>query len=71
MITDDQLNEYRVSGEPVRVVRDDLESNDVMGIVVAWDNEKVMIRKKSRRVVQLSRSYLYVPQSMERPSITS
>lgn len=69
MISDDELNAFRVSGEQVRVVRDSLESNDVIGIVVAWDNEKVMIRKRSRRVVQLSRSHVYVSAAVERPSI--
>lgn len=71
MISEDQLNEYRVSGEMIRVVRDNLESNDVIGIVVAWDDSSVMIRKKSRRVVKLNRSYVYLPSTEERPQIVT
>ncbi|CAM4307081.1 hypothetical protein [Paenibacillus tarimensis] len=66
MITEEQLDEYRVQGIQVRVERDDMEANDVVGIVVAWDEEQVMIRKPSRRVVKLSRSYRYVPASTPR-----
>lgn len=61
MISDEELNAYRLSGERVRVVRDMLESNDVNGIVVAWDDSHVMIRKRNRRVVTLDRSYSYRP----------
>lgn len=59
MISDEQLNELRLSGERVRVVRDGLESNDVSGIVVAWDEEHVIIRRRNRRVVKLNRGYSY------------
>lgn len=59
MISDERLNELRLSGDRVRVVRDDLESNDVTGIVVAWDPEHVIIRRRNRRVVKLDRSYSY------------
>lgn len=31
MISDEQLDAYRISGEKIRVVRDGLESNDVRG----------------------------------------
>ncbi|NMO95347.1 hypothetical protein [Paenibacillus lemnae] len=68
MISDEQLNELRLSGERVRVVRDDLESNDVIGIVVAWDAEQVIFRRRNRRVVKLSRSYSYQLQSEPRTS---
>ncbi|AWB44184.1 hypothetical protein DCC85_08075 [Paenibacillus sp. CAA11] len=61
MISDDQLNKYRVSGEKVRVIRDAIKSNDVVGIVVAWDADQVMIRRPNRRVVKLDRSYDYRP----------
>ncbi|MEC0369107.1 hypothetical protein P9847_24675 [Paenibacillus chibensis] len=61
MITDDQLNSYRLSGEMVRVVRDQLEDNDVKGIVVAWNEEQVMIRRRNRKVVKLDRNYSYQP----------
>lgn len=59
MISDEQLDALRLSGERVRVVRDDLESNDVVGIVVAWDPEHVLIRRRNRRVVKLDRGYSY------------
>ncbi|HEY2494056.1 MAG TPA: hypothetical protein VGI33_14275 [Paenibacillus sp.] len=59
MITDEQLDAYRVNGDKIRVVRDGLESNDVKGIVVAWNSELVMIRRQNRRVVKLDRNYSY------------
>ncbi|OXM16854.1 hypothetical protein [Paenibacillus herberti] len=60
------LDEYRQSGEKVRVVRDEMEQNDVVGIVVAWDDDSVMIRRPNKRVVKLSRSYVYQPASSPR-----
>lgn len=59
MISDAELDALRLSGEKVRVIRDELESNDVTGIVVAWDDEQVLIRRQNRRVVKLDRSYRY------------
>ncbi|EXX84875.1 hypothetical protein BG53_10135 [Paenibacillus darwinianus] len=61
MIEENVLDRYRLQGTKVRVVRDGLEMNDVVGIVVAWDNDSVMIRKPNRRVVKLSRIYDYRP----------
>ncbi|MCM3632294.1 MULTISPECIES: hypothetical protein [Paenibacillus] len=69
MITEDKLNEFRVSGELVRVVRDNIESNDVKGIVVAWDDEIVLVRRPNKRVVKLSRAYQYIAASEDRPTI--
>lgn len=69
MVSEQQLDAFRQSGELVRVVRDNLESNDVQGIVVAWDDEIVMLRKRSKRVVKLSRTYTYIAASEERPNI--
>ena len=40
MISDERLDELRISGELVRVVRDGLETNDIIGFVVAWDPEQ-------------------------------
>lgn len=68
MISEERLDGFRQSGETVRIVRDGLESNDVSGIVVAWDESSVMIRKPSRRVVKLSRTYLYQPATEQRRS---
>lgn len=59
MIQDDQLNEFREQGTKIRVVRDILEANDVYGIVVAWDDNTVMIRRPNRRIVKLKRVYSY------------
>lgn len=66
MISDEQLNELRLSGERVRVVRDGLESNDIIGTVVAWDAEQVIFRRRNRRVVKLDRRYSYQLQSEPR-----
>ncbi|MCG7406084.1 hypothetical protein MH117_01535 [Paenibacillus sp. ACRRX] len=55
------LDQYRQQGILVRVVRDLLEINDVKGIVVAWDDDSIMIRKPNRRIVKLKRSYLVQP----------
>ncbi|GAB6988663.1 hypothetical protein [Paenibacillus pini] len=68
MISDEELNAFRVSGEQVRVVRDGIDTNDVIGIVVAWDGEQVLIRRKNRKVVKLGRQYSY--QSAEQPRIS-
>ncbi|AIQ57785.1 hypothetical protein [Paenibacillus borealis] len=69
MISDEQLDAYRISGEKIRVVRDGLESNDVRGIVLAWDESLVMIRRPNKRVVKLDRNYLYQPFSEPRPDV--
>ncbi|SET02250.1 hypothetical protein [Paenibacillus sp. NFR01] len=61
MISDEELDAYRQSGEKIRVVRDALESNDVRGIVLAWDDTQVMIRRPNKRVVKLDRNYIYQP----------
>lgn len=66
MISDEQLDAYRQTGERVRVVRDGIEANDVTGIVVAWDEKQVLIRRRNRRVVKLDRSYSYQPFSEPR-----
>lgn len=69
MISDEQLNAYRISGEKVRVVRDALTENDVRGIVVAWDDTHVLIRRPNRNVVKLDRRYSYRPSSEPRVTI--
>ncbi|MGG6311450.1 hypothetical protein [Paenibacillus macerans] len=68
MISDEELNEFRLTGEKVRVVRDGIEANDVRGIVVAWDDTHVLIRKPSRNVVKLNRNYIYQPSREPRVS---
>lgn len=69
MISDEELNAFRVGGEKVRVVRDSERSNDVRGIVVAWDAEQVLIRRPNRNVVKLDRNYLYQLASEPRPEL--
>ncbi|WP_172252546.1 hypothetical protein [Saccharibacillus deserti] len=66
MLSDEQLNAYRVSGEKVRVVRDGLKENDIRGIVVAWDDTHVLIRRPNRNVVKLDRNYAIQPSKEER-----
>lgn len=61
MIEDAQLNDYREQGTVLRVIRDVNPDNDVKGIVVAWNEEKVLIRKQNRNVVSLPRQYRYQP----------
>jgi hypothetical protein len=56
-MNDEQLNEFRVEGTKVRIVRDALEQNDVVGIVVAWDDEQLLIRRPNRKVVKVKRGY--------------
>ncbi|WMT39417.1 hypothetical protein RE628_18490 [Paenibacillus sp. D2_2] len=68
MITDEQLNEYRLSGEKVRVVRDGIRENDVRGIIVAWDDTHVLVRRPNRNVVKLDRNYLIQSAKEPRPS---
>lgn len=69
MISDEELDAFRVAGEKVRVVRDSEKSNDVRGIVVAWDAEQVLIRRPNRNVVKLDRNYLYQLASEARPEL--
>jgi RNase P/RNase MRP subunit p29 len=66
MITDDQLNEFREVGTKLRVIRDIDPINDVKGIVVAWDEHSVLIRKQNRKVIKLVRSYTFQPWEQER-----
>jgi RNase P/RNase MRP subunit p29 len=66
MISDEDLNQFRVNGTKLRVIRDAETVNDVKGIVVAWDEQTVVIRKQNRNVVKLARDYIYQPWELER-----
>lgn len=66
MMTEEQLDEFRLNATPIRVIRDSEAINDVKGIVVAWDEEQVAIRKQNRKIVKLSRCYRYQPFEQER-----
>ncbi|MFB9327130.1 hypothetical protein ACFFSY_14480 [Paenibacillus aurantiacus] len=70
MISDSVLDKFRQDGTKIRVVRDGLELNDVIGIVVAWDEDAVLIRRHNRRVVKLSRTYVYEPFDSPRTDLT-
>jgi predicted CoA-binding protein len=61
LITDEELNRFRLSGEKVRVQRDNDRNNDVRGIIVAWDDKFVVIRKPNRNLLKLPRYYVYTP----------
>jgi hypothetical protein len=61
MISDEQLDRFRMEGTKICVLRDDNPENNVKGIVVAWDEESVIIRKQNRKVVRLDRQYRYEP----------
>lgn len=67
MINDEQLDQYRVEGTLLRVIRDADPKNDVRGIVVAWNDDSVIIRKRNRNVVKLKRNYVYQPADAPRP----
>jgi hypothetical protein len=67
LITDEQLDAYRIEGIKVRIVRDADPANDVRGIVVAWDDDSIIVRRPNRKVVKLSRDYLVQPASEKRP----
>lgn len=56
-MNDEQLDRLREESTKIRIVRDALEQNDVVGIVVAWDDEYVLIRKQNRRVIKIKRGY--------------
>lgn len=69
-ISDEQLDAYRVEGIKVRVVRDADPANDVRGLIVAWDDDSVLVRRPNRRVVKLSRTYLIQPAAEKRPDFS-
>ncbi|MGG4397374.1 hypothetical protein ABEX25_24000 [Paenibacillus thiaminolyticus] len=69
MMDETMLDRFRQEGTKVRVVRDMIEANDVNGIIVAWSEDEVMIRKRNRRIVKLSRNYLIQPFSDPRPKL--
>jgi hypothetical protein len=69
LASDEELNAFRLSGTKVRVIRDNSELNDVVGFVVAWNEEEMLIRKANRRVVKLSRNYPVIPADAARPEL--
>jgi hypothetical protein len=71
MLTDEQLDAYRVEGTLVRVIRDADPANDVKGYVVAWDDASMLIRRPNRRVVKLDRAYHIQPFAEPRAELWS
>lgn len=69
MISDEQLDEYRMNHIRVRVIRDANVRNDVKGYVVAWNDEYVLLRKGNRRVIKIPRHYHIQPLSEERQTL--
>ncbi|MCC2685208.1 MAG: hypothetical protein K0R75_2107 [Paenibacillaceae bacterium] len=69
MINDEQLDQFRVNGTLLRVIRDISPENDVKGIVVAWNEREVMIRKANRKIVKLDRGYMFQPFVDPRPEL--
>jgi len=67
MISEEQLDIFRQEGTLLRVIRDMDPANDVKGIVVAWDDKQVLVRKANRKMLKLDRSYVYQPFTAERP----
>ncbi|MDF2938610.1 MAG: hypothetical protein K0Q90_3983 [Paenibacillaceae bacterium] len=66
MVTEEMLQQFRLSGSRVRVLRDADPANDILGIVVAWDEETVLLRKINRKLVKLSREYRYEAGTVEK-----
>ena len=65
-ISDEQLDEYRRLGTELRVIHDGDENNDVRGVVVAWNEDVVLIRKRNRKVVKCPRDCTYLPYGFPR-----
>jgi RNase P/RNase MRP subunit p29 len=57
MVDDQQLDALRLTGERIRVVRDVNPENDVLGWLVAWNDQEIIVRKANKKVVKLKRSY--------------
>jgi hypothetical protein len=66
MLDDARLDELRLRGEKVRIVRDAIPENDVIGIIIAWNESDVLIRKQNRKVIKLSKRYEIQPISQPR-----
>jgi hypothetical protein len=62
-MSDEQLDRLRVDGTFVRVRRDDDPSFSVRGIVVAWDEQSVLIRKQNRKVLKVPRDSQFAVES--------
>ncbi|MBC8079510.1 MAG: hypothetical protein H7X86_04145 [Gorillibacterium sp.] len=61
MISEEQLDQFRLEGIQVRVIRDADPVNDIKGYVMAWNDQLVMIKKLNKKVLKLDRQYQYQP----------
>ncbi len=59
MVSEEQLDKWRIQGVLVLVRRDGDPANDVRGIIVAWDEQFVLVRKQNRKLIKLERGYTY------------
>jgi hypothetical protein len=59
-MTDEQLDRLRQDGTTVRVLRDDDPTFQLRGIVVAWDETTVLLRKQNRNVLKVPRDCHFV-----------
>lgn len=63
---DNRLDEWRREGTKVRIVRDANPDNDIRGIVIAWNETDVLVRKQNRKVVKMARAYHFQPDDQPR-----
>lgn len=68
MVSEELLNQFRLDGVKVRVIRDADPVNDVKGYVMAWNDHQVMIKKLNKKVLKLDRHYRYQPWEAPRDS---
>ncbi|WP_025680381.1 hypothetical protein [Paenibacillus massiliensis] len=69
MISEEELDALRVAGSKVRVIRDGVKANDVVGIVLAWDDQDILIRRPNRNVARVPRTYTVQLFSEPRPEM--
>ncbi len=55
--SDETLDKFRQGQAIVRVIRDSYESNDVIGKIMGWDDEVLLIRKERGTVLKVKRIY--------------
>lgn len=55
--SDEVLDQFRQAQKVVRVIRDSYEENDVIGKIMGWDDEVVLIRKPRGTVLKVKRMY--------------
>ncbi|WP_028592179.1 hypothetical protein [Paenibacillus massiliensis] len=69
MISEEELDALRVAGSKVRVIRDGVKANDVVGTVLAWDDQDILIRRPNRNVARVPRTYTVQLFSEPRPEM--